>query len=73
GGSLTKIHRDAADPRDLEAKLKPLGKGLGTVTISIFLRELRDIWVKADPEPSDLTVLAAKNLGIIREGTQQKA
>jgi hypothetical protein len=29
-------------------------KGIGPVTANIFLRELRTVWKKADPEPLDL-------------------
>jgi endonuclease III len=67
GGKLTKIYEEARDHADLEAKLKNLGKGVGDVTVSVFLRELRDIWEKAKPKPTSLVVMAAKNLGIIDE------
>lgn len=67
GGSLTLLYNEASDKRDLEKRLKDLGKGIGDVTVSIFLRELRDIWAKADPEPTSLVVLAAKKLGIIEK------
>lgn len=66
-GSLRCIHEEALNSRDLERRLKNLGKGIGDVTTSIFLRELRGIWMKADPAPTSLVVLAAKNLGIIKE------
>jgi len=64
-GSLTVLCDRASDAVDLEKRLKSLGKGIGDVTINIFLRELRDVWVKADPKPTALAVLAAENLGII--------
>jgi len=67
GGSLCRIHKEALDSRDLERKLEDLGKGIGDVTISIFLREMRDVWDKADPAPTSLVILAAKNLGIVKE------
>jgi len=67
GGKLTKICEEARDHADLEAKLKSLGKGVGDVTVSIFLRELRDLWDKAKPKLTSLVVMAAKNLGIIDE------
>lgn len=66
-GSLNQIHRQASDPRDLEAKLKALGKGIGDMTVSIFLRELRDVWEKADPIPTPLVVEVAKRLGILKK------
>jgi len=51
-GSLTELHRQAKGPKDLEQKLMQF-KGIGPVTMNIFLRELRTIWKKADPEPLD--------------------
>jgi hypothetical protein len=66
-GSLTVLYNHASDGQDLEKRLKELGKGIGDVTVSIFLRELRDVWDKADPEPTSLVVMAAEKLGIIRE------
>jgi len=73
GGSLNKLHREAADSADLEKRLKELGKGIGDVTVSIFLRELRGVWGKADAKPTPLVVLAAKNLGIIKNESPEKA
>ncbi|MCD6242321.1 hypothetical protein J7K06_01325 [Candidatus Bathyarchaeota archaeon] len=65
-GSLKRLCEKASDPLDLEKKIKELGKGIGDTTVSIFLRELRGIWPKADPKPTSLVILAAKNLGIIK-------
>ncbi len=62
---LPNLHGSAADPRDLEQRLKSLARGIGDVTVNIFLREMRGIWIKADPLPSDLVILAAKERGII--------
>lgn len=67
GGELTTIYEEAHDHADLEEKLKSLGKGVGDVTVSIFLRELRDVWEKAKPKPTSLVVMAAENLGIVDE------
>jgi endonuclease III len=67
---LNQLHREAKDSFDLEKRLKNLGKGIGEVTINIFLRELRGIWEKADPYPGELVILAAKNLGL---GSQKKS
>jgi len=66
-GSLTLLYNEASDVHDLEKRLKDLGKGIGDVTVSIFLRELRDVWEKANPNPTSLVVLAAKKLGIVRK------
>jgi hypothetical protein len=72
-GSLNLLHQRASDSTDLENRLKLLGKGIGDVTVSIFLRDLRDVWKKADPKPTPLVVLAAKKLGIIKTKEPQKA
>jgi hypothetical protein len=64
-GNLTVLYNEASDGRDLEKRLKDLGKGIGDVTVSIFLREMRDVWDKADPEPTSLVVMAAEELGIV--------
>jgi hypothetical protein len=73
GGSLCRLYREASDARDLEARLKALGKGVGDVTVSIFLRELRDVWEKADPRPTELVVNGAVKLGILEEGSTEDA
>ncbi|MEM2280945.1 MAG: hypothetical protein QXZ68_03020 [Candidatus Bathyarchaeia archaeon] len=67
GGKLTNLYGGVGSPRELEQELKSLGKGVGDVTVSIFLRELRDVWGKAKPNPTSLVVLAAKNLGVVDE------
>ena len=69
GGSLDVLHGAAADPRDLENRLKALGKGIGDTTVSIFLRELRGIWSKAEPRLSPLALAAAAALGYLRPGS----
>jgi len=66
-GELSQIHSEAFDARDLETRLKDLGKGIGNVTVSIFLREMRDLWKKADPPPTALEMLAAKESRLVRE------
>lgn len=72
-GSLSLLHEQALNSSDLEKSLKDLGKGIGEVTVSIFLRELRELWEKADPKPTPLVILAAKNLEIIREESPERA
>lgn len=67
-GDLNALHRVAADHSDLEHRLKQLGKGIGDVTVNIFLREMRGIWLKAQPLPSAKMVQAAKALGLIDIG-----
>lgn len=63
-GDLNKVHESAADGKDLEKRLKELGKGIGDMTVAIFLRDMRSIWAKADPEPSQQAMLAASTFGI---------
>lgn len=62
-GDLNLLHEEASDPRDLESKLMEF-KGVGHVTVNIFLRELRGIWKKADPLPGDPVITAARSLGL---------
>ncbi len=71
-GSLNLLHGQALNSSDLEKRLKDLGKGIGEVTVSIFLRELRGLWKKADPKPNPLVILAAKNLELIREESLER-
>ena len=64
-GDLNSLHRLAADPLDPERRIKQLGKGVGDVTVNIFLREMRGIWPKAQPLPSKKLVKATRALGLI--------
>lgn len=63
-GSLNELYARSRDFEDLENRLKSLGKGIGDITVSIFLRDMRKIWRKAKPKPSPLVRLAMRNLGI---------
>jgi endonuclease III len=63
-GKFENIHKEALDSKDLEKRLKELGKGIGVITASIFLRELRGIWSKADVELKGLAKEALRNLGL---------
>ena len=62
-GKVTNIEKKARDSKDLERRLLEF-RGIGPTTVNIFLRELRGIWKKANPELGKYTKLAAKNLGI---------
>jgi hypothetical protein len=64
GGKLSRLHEAAKDSEDLEQRIKDLGKGIGPVTISVFLRDIRSAWPKADPEPTPRVNEAARALGI---------
>ena len=70
-GSLTELHRQAKNARDLEQKLMEF-KGIGPVTTNIFLRELRTIWKKADPEPLDFVKEQADKFGINLDRLRRK-
>ncbi|RLE81826.1 MAG: hypothetical protein DRJ51_03000 [Thermoprotei archaeon] len=72
-GSLNKLHEKAQDSLDLENRIKALGKGVGHVTTCIFLRELREVWPKADPSLTKLEILAASNLGLISSKDPRQA
>jgi len=63
GGNLNSLHEAAVNEKDLEQRIKGLGKGIGDVTVNIFLRELRGIWGKARPLPQRLVITAARELG----------
>jgi GNAT superfamily N-acetyltransferase/endonuclease III len=62
-GGLEKLHNASMNSRDLEGKLQEF-KGVGLVCVNIFLRELRGIWDKADPEPSKIAVETGRRLGL---------
>jgi hypothetical protein len=64
GGDLNKLYQEARNSEDLEKKIKVLGKGIGSTTVSIFLREMRYAWEKADPKPSPLVKVAMEKLNI---------
>lgn len=62
-GGLEELYNLSKDPEDLERRLQEF-RGVGPVCVNIFLRELRGIWEKADPEPSKIAVEAGQKLGI---------
>ena len=72
GGDLVNLHTVAAGTEDLEQRLMSLAKGIGSVTVNIFLREMRGIWSKAEPLPSDLVVMAAKARGIVPKSLRDR-
>jgi endonuclease III len=63
-GDLNRLHFFAEDERDLEKKLRRLGKGIGPVTVNIFLREMRGLWEKAEPPLAESVLLASRNIGL---------
>ncbi|MFC1919699.1 hypothetical protein ACFLWX_02785 [Chloroflexota bacterium] len=62
-GSLEGLNAEAKDARELENSLGSL-KGIGPVAVNIFLRELRSLWPKADPDPSPVARRLAGRLGM---------
>lgn len=64
GSNLETLCAAASDATDLQVRLRSLGKGIGDVTVQIFLRELRGIWPKAQPGLSPLSILAARDLAL---------
>jgi endonuclease III len=61
-GNLNELHKKAKEEKDLEARIKGLGKGIGDTTVNIFLRELRGVWDKANPMPGELVLLPVRRL-----------
>jgi hypothetical protein len=64
GGDLNRLYEASRDGEEVEANLKKLGKGIGDITVSIFLRDMRSIWTKVEPKPTPLVIAAMKSLGI---------
>lgn len=71
-GGLNVIHENADDGGDLVERLKDLAKGIGDVTVGIFIREMVGIWDKAEPHPSDLVKKGAEYLGIDERKSHEK-
>jgi len=72
-GNLNTLHEDSLDSRDLERRIKNLGKGIGEVTVGIFLRELRGLWKKANPPLSPLVLTAMRNLALLDRETVNRS
>lgn len=51
-GSLNVLHEAAEDENDLETRIDAF-HGVGPVTTNIFLRELRPVWAKSNPNVTD--------------------
>lgn len=43
-GDFNQLQAKAVDGADLENRFRQLGKGVGPVTIQIFLKEMRSLW-----------------------------
>jgi len=66
--SLESLQAAASGAQDLERRLRELAPGIGPATVNIFLRELRGIWPKADPDLSPLAQAAAEQAGLLPRG-----
>jgi hypothetical protein len=64
GGDLNRLYEASRDGEEVKANLKRLGKGIGDITVSIFLRDMRSVWRKVEPKPAPLVIAAMKSLGI---------
>jgi endonuclease III-like uncharacterized protein len=60
-GNLEKLHNQSISPKDLEKRLQEF-KGVGPVTVNIFLRELRVTWKNAKLEPSKIATEVARRI-----------
>jgi hypothetical protein len=63
-GDMRKLDATSENPAALEAALRQF-PGVGPITAKIFLRELRGIWRNAEPDLTDVEVLAARELSLI--------
>ena len=73
GGDLNALHERARDSNDLERLIKELGPGIGMVTANIFLREMRNVWPKAQQSLCPFALLAAGRLGLVGRGDDAQA
>ena len=64
--SLDNLYAQAKDSQDLEKKLLEF-KGIGPITVNIFLRELKPVWKKANPLLSPLAKEMALRLPLEEE------
>jgi hypothetical protein len=72
GGDLQRLHEAASDESDPEQRLMAF-YGVGPVTVSIFLRELRPYWPKANPAPLPLVRVLARRLGLDLKAYDRKS
>jgi endonuclease III len=63
-GKLSRLYDESKDSSDLEQRIRDLGKGIGPVTIAVFLRDMQEVWPKASQQPVPDVRRAAADLGI---------
>jgi endonuclease III len=71
-GKILNLIEEAATYEELETALKEF-KGVGPVTVNIFLREPRNVWPKANPPLQRFVILAARHLNLIKTDSPRKA
>lgn len=71
-GKVVKLIEKAATFEELKKKLEEF-KGIGPVTVNIFLRELRETLSKADPPLQKFVIRAARHLNLIKTDDSRKA
>ena len=69
---ITNVHKKARNSEDLENRLQEFWR-VGPITTNIFLRELRTVWKKANPEPLPHIKLMARKLGIKLDRLNKKS
>jgi endonuclease III len=67
GDDLNTVHEQSQNSENLMKRLQALGKGIGPITVQIFLRELRMIWEKAQPPLGSFTLQCIRNLALLKE------
>ncbi len=72
GGKVINLIERAANFEELETMLTEF-KGVGPVTVNIFLREMRNMWSKANPPLQRFVILAAQHLNLIKAEDSRKA
>ncbi|MGA9138855.1 MAG: hypothetical protein WBZ29_01430 [Methanocella sp.] len=63
-GKLSRLYEASKDSLDLERRIRELGKGIGPVTVEVFLRDMQEVWPKAKPAPAPRIRDAMKELDI---------
>ncbi|MDP7975588.1 MAG: hypothetical protein ACP5T5_01265 [Thermoprotei archaeon] len=63
-GTLSALHEKSTDENDLEQRIKGLAKGIGDVTVSIFLRDMKITWRDVREKPTPLLKAGMEAYGI---------
>jgi len=71
-GRILNLIEKVATYEELEKTLEGF-RGIGPVTVNIFLREFRNIWPKANPPLQRFVVLAARHLNLVKTDNSKEA